>query len=199
MAKFSNLAKGRRARQRGVPFFTLSGDKLSVDIGVLDGAQHGDVLKYAAEFAAGRKAQAKDGDPLFEFGKDIQTVALGVLDPESPEEAPELFFVSAEEVLHNLDRDRIAILAAQQRSFQSATSPLQKAMNNDEFFLHVAALAETEEEHDSPFALWAPSMRWSFERTMAKLLIARASEDSPPPKSSSTSSNEEEPTLSLKH
>ena len=199
MAKFAQLTKGRRARKRGVPFSSLDGVEMTVDLAVLSGEDHGLILEFAASFARERNGEPKSGDPLFEFGRDVKTVHLSAIDPESSEEKPEAFFSSTDEVLAGLDRDRIQLLAEKQRTHQDVVSPYQQAMSSEQFFANIAQIAEAEEGDDLPFETWAPSLRLSFVRTTARWLIEMASSASQTPKSPTTSGAEGEGKASSIH
>jgi hypothetical protein len=199
--KFSEIKKGHRARRRGVPFCTLEGDEVPVDIGLIDGEGQSRILGYATAFAKDHGAEAKMGSPLYEFGVDIMTVALGVLehrdapegaDPErtAPGEPAERFFRTPEEVLDGCDRDRIRMLAEQQRRLQALVSPAKLALSNEEYWQMVIGLAGSEERDSGFFDNWAPGLRWSFERSMAMTLLEMGLQVSQTPKSSDSSKTE---------
>lgn len=196
MSKLSDLMKGRRARKRGVPFVTLDGVESTVDLTVLSGNDYGRVLEYATAYAERFGGKPQEGDPLFDHGRDVMTIALGCVDPDSPDDAPQSFCSSPDEVLDRLHRDWIKILAERQRFFQDVVSPRRQAMTKDEFYDHIVKLAETPEDSDEdPFDRFAPSLRLSFERTLARIYLQAVSTQ-PTHRSSSGSKSESEPSES---
>lgn len=182
--RFSQIAKGLQARRRGVPFRTLDGQEVLVDIRIIGGEGQARILEYATAFAKKRGGEPRDGQALFEFGKAVMQCALGVLghSPEKPGEDPcrtnpgdcvEPFFASPEEVLEACDRDRAMILAEHQSSLQSATSPLRHAMSDEEFYARVVELSQQQEgKEGSFFETLDPSLRLTFARSMASHLVA---------------------------
>lgn len=208
MGQFADLIRGSRARRRGVPFRTLEGDQHLVDMQLIDGLGQAAILEYASSFARKRGGEAHDGEPLFDFGRDVMTVALGVIvhaeppqdgDPcvTHPGESTAYFFSSSDEVLAGCDRDRIKVLADEQRMFQASVSPVRHAMSDEEYFEHITKIAATSEGAPPPnfFVTWSPSTQWSVLRTTALLLVA-AHASSQTPRSSSGGQPESAPKTS---
>lgn len=178
--KWSQITKGKRARKRAVEFTPLDADEpVKVDLRILDGADRGSILEFAAAYARSRGGEVREGDPLYDFGVDVKTVALGVVDPESPDDRPEPFFASADEVFEALDRDRICTLAHQQKAFQAQVSPFPMDMTPNEYGEAIAEIAYAEEGGpDSPFARWQkwpPDFQWRFQRFTAQRLVTSLS------------------------
>lgn len=201
--RYSQIVKGLQARRRGVPFRTLDGSELLVDVCVIGGEGQARILEYATAFAKKRGGEPKDGAALFEFGKAVMTCALGILvhSPEragedpcrtNPSDSSDLFFAGPEEVLEACDRDRAMILASHQTSLQTSTSPMKHGLTDEEFFAKVVDLARKAEGGDSRFfEEWAPGMQESFMRSMAQWLVASLASQTP--KSPTTSTSEQKP------
>lgn len=169
MAKFASVAKGKRARKR-ISFTALDGSEVECDVGILNGDDDDAILVAASAHARASGAEAKDGNPIFAFAVDCETVARAFIDPESPTDKPERFFADANEVRKNLDRDRIFYLAEQQRAFQETVSPPQREQTVDEYLATVFRVARLEEGDELPFEISRQRAHWSFTRRMARQL-----------------------------
>ncbi len=166
--KWSQIERGRRARKKDVEFTPLDSETpIKVDLRVLDGHDYGTVLEYASAYAKARGGEAKDGDESYEYAKDKMTVLLGVTDPDSPDDKPEQFFGSMDDVDAALDRERICSLANHQRVFQAVTSPFPYSFTPDEFQKHVVDMAFTGAHETHPFVTWPPDLQWNYTRTLA--------------------------------
>lgn len=185
MAKFSSLpmiARGQRARLRDVECTTLGGAPFSCDLRILNA--HEEQRVVAAACAASRDAggTAKEDDLVYQYAFAVEVVALAAVDPASPEDAPSKFFEDANEVRTHLDRERILLLAEQQRRFQERVSPRRHSLTEEEFVSLVAACATAEEGEDLPFEILPRQSRNLFVRRMALQLSI-----SPPSKSPTSS------------
>ncbi len=170
MAKFSAIAKGIRAREP-VTFTTLDGREIGCDLRILVGADDEAILAEATKRTKDNGGQTVDGDPQFAFQLDVQAVARACTDPESPPEKPEQFFANATEVLENLDRDRIQLLAAQQRLFQDRVAPRSAGLSPEDYMRTIIELDSTPEGADHPFVTWRPRLQLTLVRTLAKQLV----------------------------
>jgi len=172
MGLFSAIAKGSRARKRGVACTTLDGVAFTCDLGVIDAGQESEVLAAATKRATATGAEAKPGGVVFDFEYAVQLVAISALDPDSQDDKPAMFFDGgADQIRGALDRERVLMLAEVQRVHQEATSPLVRKMGQEEFFSLVVRLASEEEGAADPFWTLPRSMRESFTRSMAGLLV----------------------------
>lgn len=145
-------------------------DEVLVDLRVLTGAEESLVLQRAREYAIERGVEApKDGDPLYEVGKMAETLALGCIDHDSPEAAPENFFASAKEVLDEMDSDRIAYLFARWELWQGECSPQVGTLTQEQYYATLVQMAVSDD--DRPFAALRPATQWALLRTTAVLLL----------------------------
>src|SRR5688572_16220574 len=132
MAKFHDIKKGVLARY---PFDLPMPDGTVVRVALrgLFGENEAKVLQGARQYAIARGLpEPMPDDELYEFGKRVHTVLLGVTDVDSPDENPEPFFGSVAEILDEktgLDPDRIVLLYEAQRMFQDSIAPMSKSMD----------------------------------------------------------------------
>lgn len=171
MGTFGTIVKGRRARKRSPELTTMDGVSFSCDLRALVGVDDADVFARAREYAQSKGiASPKDGEPLYELGIAVHTLALACVDPESPEAEPRPFFDGGvEQILAHLDRDRILYLYEVQRGWQSSFSP--RASDFASFEERVQAiweLANAEEDDERPFARLGAGLHRSLLRTLAR-------------------------------
>lgn len=173
MGLFSQIAKGNRARKRGVPCTTLDGTAFTCDLGVIDARQEAQIIDAASKRATTAGAPPTPGSIVFDFEYSVQLVAMSAVDPESPEDAPALFFDGgAEQIRGALDRERVLMLAELQRVHQESSSPLMRSMTFDEMLSRVVTLAAEEEGTADPFWMLPRATQESFVRSMARLLVS---------------------------
>lgn len=173
MGLFSQIAKGHRARKRDVSCTTLDGTAFTCELGVIDARQEAQIIDAATKRAVAVGAESKPGGTVFDFEYSVQLVAMSALDPESPEDKPALFFDGgAEQIRDSLDRERVLVLAEQQRVHQERTSPHMRTMNVDEMLSRVVTLAAEEEGTADPFWTLPRTTQESFVRSMARLLVS---------------------------
>lgn len=148
-------------------------DTISVEVGlrVLTGEETAEVLQKAAEFARARgSTDPKQGDPLYDFGVMVHTVAIAAVDPDSDPARPTPFVASAEELLASphVGREGIVFLAEAQEAWQDLCSPQLGKFTADDIF----AYAERMSADPTPrfFEQLRPGARWIFARSMASLL-----------------------------
>jgi hypothetical protein len=128
VSRLSDIKKGKKARKT-VPFPGILAqedgqDGFVLDLVVLTGNQEADALSRARAYAKGKGVDApKDGEPEYDLGLMVHTLLLACVDHSSPEDAPAPFFISADEILENLDRERIAYLYTLQQLWQDSLSP----------------------------------------------------------------------------
>lgn len=203
MAKFSTVVQGMRARKPiklplpGAQVDSESGEWLGptvdLDVRAIREDEHTDVLAQAFAFARKHGLQEPgDGDPLYEQGKMLHTMAIACIDRESPKDAPAPFFDGGWEQIHKsevMTPEVVNYLYLQQQMFQDEVSPLLKGMTPNEF---MAAAIKTAGGDLSFFVNSRPGMQWSFLRTMARQLLALQSLNS----TFSTSSAPQEATRS---
>jgi len=168
MAKWKAIARGARARKRFE--ITLQAEDPKdpprvdpVDIVALTGDEEATVLQRTREFAQSRGVlDPKEGDPLYELGHMVHTIALALLDYEKPD-AREPYFDNADEVLkaHELGRDGIQFLYRAQKAWQAMSSPGKKIGESPSDYID--RVNEIAEAKDADF-FWqlAPVARESY-------------------------------------
>lgn len=188
MSKFSNAVAGVRKRTPA-QLQLINGDQVPVDIRMLTPMESVAVLEDATRFAQKRGAAAvEDGNPIYDLGLYVHTLALAVLDPEVREEESPYFDGGADQILNSplLGRDSIAHLFAlyEEHVDRMALSP--REMTED----GLKALIESCAEGDMlPFSKLRPGMQWSYTHSSARLLrsLLRAKSSSGPGSESGTS------------
>jgi len=124
MAKFKDVAEGQLAR-RAVEFPLPSGRLVTVAVVPLFGESEAEILAAARAYAQAHGVpDPKKGDELYEFGIWVHTVVRGVVDPDSPADAPQPFFDGGvAQILDprsGLGREWIALLFEAQQAWQDA-------------------------------------------------------------------------------
>jgi hypothetical protein len=169
MAKFKAAPKGILAREKGVTFKTIYGQECTVDLGLMSAGDDEDVLLRVSNHLGASKPE---GHPAFEFRTALERVFITAIDPESPEDSPELFFGSVNDVREQLDREIVIFLSQRQAAFQMSVSPLQRGLTNEEYVSAQLQVLQSKEGDPDPFGSWAPSLRWSFLRHTVHRLYA---------------------------
>lgn len=173
MARFDSSSRGTLARLRGVHFKDIHGREWTCDLRVVSVDDDEAVIRrgLAASRIDGGSPDSKT--PLYDFACAVERVALAAVDSESSDDKPEAFFPNgAKDVRTWLDRETIVFLAKAQERFQERLSPLRRQFNSvDEYNLAVVTVAALEDGDEDPFVDWAPSLRMSFERSMAVQLL----------------------------
>jgi hypothetical protein len=152
---------------------------------VLTGEEDDEVLAQARAHAVSRGiAEPKPGDPIFDLSVMVHTLRLGCVDPDSPQDSPVPFFMSAEQIWKNLSRDQIVHLHAQHEFFQDECSPRAKRFESEnQFYAWVLKAAESESPSDF-FESIGPAMLWNSVRTLAKQHVLLLTDKSLPTLSS---------------
>lgn len=173
MSAFSLIVQGSRARKR-VESTTIAGQPFACDLRAVVGVDDAVIFAEARAFAKARGvAEPKEGDPLYDLGLAVHTLAVACVDPDSPTDAPRVFFDGgAAQILEYLDRDRILYIYETLTAWQSTFSPRQQAQSWPEYVASVYVLASEEAGADDPFVNWSPALRASWARTTARLLMA---------------------------
>lgn len=153
---------------------------VTVGLRVLTGAEAAEVLSRAAAFARSKGVtEPKDGEPLYELGRMVHTILLGVVDADSPPTDVTPFFASAEEILtsEHLGRDGIIYLAEQHEQWQEHCSPQMARIAPDEMLGLVVQLAG---DRDGDFFVkLRPATRLILSRTLAGLWLSSLTDKSP--------------------
>jgi len=169
MARFSDIAKGRRARKAVV---LMLGDRaVDVDVRVLGADEDIDIAADSVKFAKSKGIESPaPGDEVYDRAERALTLLRACVDHESPEEAPVPFFASLDEILTSPDlaRDHIAYLVEEQVRWQEECSPRRRTLSTAEY---IVAVAKSAEGDMGPFVNMVPGLLWGFVHTMALQLI----------------------------
>lgn len=174
--RFAQITKGTRAR-RTIALEMPEGGSARVDVRPLNGLEEADVLAKARAFAESKGVKApRDGEPLYELGRQVFTLLLACLDPDSA--APVPFFLSPEEVLE-LDRDRRSYLYECQESWEDQCAPRPSVARDTDFVSWCMKVVTADEGDDGPFVTLRPVLRWSYMRILASLHVTSLALKSP--------------------
>lgn len=187
VVKFSSLQLGARAeRTVELPGILHEGKPVSVLLRPLTGVEESDVLRRGFEFAIQEgNAQPRAGDPLYDLGVMVHTLAIGCLDPESPAEGRTAFFDGgAPQILKELGRETIHFIYQRHELWQDECSPYVRNMSGTELMNKIEEVAASMD--DGPFLRMSPATRWNFTRTTARLLLDSREAKSAPGEASST-------------
>jgi hypothetical protein len=169
MSTFSKVLGGARERKRA--HLTLAdGTQVPVDVRMLTPMESAAVVSRATEFARERgAAELTDGNPIYDLGIYVHTLAIACLDTERPNEDAKFFDGGHEQILNSeiLAPDSIAHLFALYEHHMDEVSLSPSEM--DEAGLR--RLIESSAKGDMlPFCKLRPGMQWSFVHSMAVLL-----------------------------
>lgn len=172
--KFANIVRGTRARKtvtiEGIE--DEEGKPIPIDVRPLNGVEQAEVLAKARAFAEGKGVKdPKDGEPIYELGKQTYTLLLGCVDHDSPADKPAPFFASADEILAGLDRDRRSYLYELQESWEDQCAPRPSEMQAKDFMQWCMDVCAASEGDDGPFVRLRPVLRWSCVRTLAAIHV----------------------------
>lgn len=182
MSKFSALTLGPRFRKAiSLP---LPGARVDPETGkwvgptdelhvrALRDDEYADVLERALAFAREKGLEEpEDGDPIYERGKMVHTLAIACLDKDSPDSKPETYFDTWKQVHTSeiMTPEVVGYLYFQQQMVQEEASPLIKGLSPEEF---LAAVLKTAQGDISFFVNSRPGVLWTFTRTLASQLLA---------------------------
>lgn len=189
-AALHELAEQRARDQAAAPAgqAAFSFDHVEVGLRVLLGVETQQALKSARDYAERNGSKMPSpGDPLYDFGWRLYTIALAAVDPDSDPKNPEPFFgergnldSAVEEILASphIGRDGILYLSEQQEFWQDLLNPQQLRLSLEQLWQKVGEVAASRDAR--PFLELQPATRWIFARFMASQLL-----NSPDLKSSS--------------
>jgi hypothetical protein len=152
----------------------------SIEVGVraLTGIEQLAILERAAAEAQKRKAEPKQGDPVYDLLVAAHTLAVACVDPDDPHLQP-FFDGGAEQILasEELGTDGIAALCEQQALWQDACAPQALTLTDDELKLAIVELAGP--GGADFFLRLRPGLRLMLARFMAGLLLSSQWGNSP--------------------
>jgi hypothetical protein len=173
-------ARTQAAAPQGQAAFSV--DQASVEVGlrVLSGIETEELLKRAQAYAERNGSKRPvPGDPLYDFGLRVYTVALAAVDPDSDPKNPEPFFgergnlesaVSAILESPLIGRDGILYLSQQHEDWQDLLNPEVRKLSLQQLWEKVGEVAASNDA--SPFFRLQPGLRWIFARFMATQLVS---------------------------
>lgn len=172
LAPLPELEAARAATESGSAAPVAPDDEpVLVALVVLTGDEDDQALANARTHAVAKGvSDPKPNDPIYDLAFMVETLLLGCVDVSSPENAPVLFFDSAEQIRKNMTRDQIVHLFAQHEFFQDQTSPRAKRFENEQqYYAWLVGVAESESPSDF-FESIGPALLWSSVRTLIRQL-----------------------------
>ncbi len=144
-----------------------------IGLRVLTGIETAECLHKAREFAISKGvASPAAGDPIYDLGIMVHTLAIGCVDPDSPESSRALFFDGgASQILEGLDQDRIAFLYARHEIWQDECSPQALRLTTQDAYAHIVKV--TVSDDDTVFTQMRPGLAWTLFRFMACQLLSK--------------------------
>ncbi len=164
--KASAIARGTAA-ERPTSYIAgkdAKGDPLVVQVLLrpLSALEEADIEAEAIAFAKKRGAPTTENSAIYEAAFMGATLALAVLDPDSPPAAREKYFDQGLDQVLALDPDTIAQLHEQQRIWQEECSPSANKMSAVELMRLCTEIAERNDP--KAYSLLSPGMRWRLQR-----------------------------------
>ena len=152
---------------------------MDVGVRVLLGLETEIALREARRYAEENKGKAEPGDPLYDFGLRLYTVALATVDPDSDPRDPEPFFgtrgnleSAAAEILASphIGRDGILYLSERQEYWQDLLNPRPLKLSPEELWVKVGEVAVSKDAR--PFWELRPGLQWVLVHFMAGQLVS---------------------------
>lgn len=137
------------------------------------GTEEGVILERATEYAIARHAaKVESGNPLFDLGIMLHTLAIVCVDPDSPPDNREPFWdAGADQIANAMDTEQIAWLYAVFERWQDECSPTVRSMSGPALVQRLVDIAGA----DGDDARFFDGMRLGtlviLLRTTAKLLL----------------------------
>jgi hypothetical protein len=169
--RFAAIQKGTRARKtvtiEGIE--DPDGKPVPIDVRPLNGIEQGEALSKARAYAIEKGVkEPRDGEPIYELGKQVHTLLVGCIETDSPQDSPRPFFASAQEILE-LTRDQRCFLYEHQEMWEDWCAPRPSRLTDTELQKLATEMCAADEGDDSPFLRLRPVLRWSLLRTLALL------------------------------
>lgn len=171
--KFTNVVKGKRAEESiEVPGYKdEKGDPFVIILVPLTGLEYENACACARARALEKGVTTPGiGDPIYDLALMAFVIAVGCLDPDSPEEARTLSFESAIEVLDGLHPETIVYVHERHELHQMECSPHAHQIEGGEAGLYAAVSEVAGPDGRTTFMRWSPSMRLNYSLFMARRL-----------------------------
>jgi hypothetical protein len=171
--KFANVVKGKRAEDRiEVPGFNDENGKPWVVLAVpITG------IEYESACASARARAVEKGvpnpaigDPIYDLALMAFVIAVGCVDPDSPENNRTPSFSSAVEILQDMHPETIVYIHERHELWQSECSPNVFTFTGGDEALNAAVSEVAGPDGRTTFMRWSPSMRLNFSLSTARLL-----------------------------
>jgi hypothetical protein len=169
-------------------------DHVELGLRVLLGLETERVLECAQAYAEKHGSKRpQPGDPLYDYGMRLYTVAISAVDPDSDPKDPDPFFgvrgdleSAVQEIQTSpfIGRDGVLYLSEQQEHWQDALNPSPLKVSPERLYELVVEVATSKDAR--PFWELRPGMQWVLARFMAGQLLS-----SPDQRFFSTSSSPE--------
>ena len=173
--RFNQIVKGIRATRQVE--FSIWGEVARCAVRPMTGIEEADVCATARAYAVSKGiATPSERDRVYEIAVMAHTLAIACVDVDDP---AVLYFSSAQEVLENLDTDRIAFLYESQKLWEDECSSRCKSMTEAEWATKIVEIVGSAEDADflSPMR---PVMRLSFLRLTVNRLFSSLTVNSAP-------------------
>lgn len=171
--KFAKVVKGKKAEDRiEVPGFQDEEGKPFVVLAIpITG------LEYESACASARARAIEKGvpnpgigDPIYDLALMAFVLAVGCVDPDSPENARSPSFGDAIEILADMHPETIVYLHERHELHQSDCSPNVYKFEGGDAGLSAAVSEVAGPDGRSTFMRWSPSMRLNFSLSTARML-----------------------------
>jgi hypothetical protein len=190
--KFAQATKGTRAETPvDIPIPGTS-ETVPALLRPLTALEDMDVVARATDTARAKKVEPRDGESVYDAALWAETLAIAVLDKDSPAGARERFFEDAAQIVADYDTDTLAMLHEQQRLWQESCSPLLRAKSMGDLIATWEGLAGDNAERF--FVGMSPRTRFLSMLTLVRHVWA-----SPELRSLATSPTPSTSTESAKH
>ncbi len=137
------LALSGKQAEKPVEFPLPNGDKVPVLVRPITQLEEADAIQFAMTFAKGRGLDNPDyGSALFDIGHHAKIVSVATLDADSPKDAREPFFPSAEFVIEHYHPETVLYLYQHWKLWQDECSPLYRVKSPSELRDLTRKLAE---------------------------------------------------------
>ena len=133
----------------------------------LDGVEAAAVHEKATEFARSRKAdKCEPGNPIYDYGVMVHSIALAAVDVDSPKDHRELYFDGGvDAVLGAFGQEESAYLYAIYEAWQGECSPTVRQMSSAQMVESLVKLAE--DDSSLFFSTLSPAITWRLLRFSA--------------------------------
>ncbi len=175
MSRIGKLLKGldeERVVELELPGPRGARETIRLGVRALPAWDETDVRAAALAFAKAKGAPAEDDDPIYVMGVWVNTILNAYVSLDA-EDKGNPAFDNVEEILHGLDRDRIAYLFEQQQLMQEESGARKETLSEEETIAAVMQIARAEVgARDLPFWHWGQTALASYMRFTARLLLA---------------------------